>query len=414
MKQSKVSVMTRLSLSDPPLPESVLPDGQHAPMRVLVVDDDPFTLTIMKKRLMLGGYEIATAENGIEGLERVEHFKPNLIISDWMMPEMDGREFCQRVKEDYKARSIYFILLTAKDKYEDKVAALDTGADEYLVKPCDGRELMARLRAAERILRLQSELSQSNEKLNLALTRINAELEATSEIQRLLLPLTLPHQAGYGFAAHYQPSTECSGDFYDVLPLPDGRLAIAIGDVSGHGTPSMVAMAVTHMLMHVEGEAMMDPAMMLFNLNNKMSYHLPTEQYATLFYAVLDPKTGRMVYSSAGHNPPLLADYAAGTFEYLTGCEGFPIKLIGPDMVYNNNEIQIAQGQYLVLYTDGLIEARNHEDGFYGSEELIESVKRARPNTPQVLLEGILGDLGAYTQGRQLDDDLSLLIVSRM
>jgi serine phosphatase RsbU (regulator of sigma subunit) len=272
---------------------------------------------------------------------------------------------------------------------------------------------MARLRAAERILRLQNELSRSNAKLHRALTRINAELEATSEIQKRLLPLAIPRVEGYSFAAHYQPSTECSGDFYDVLPLPDGRIGIAIGDVSGHGTPSMVAMAVTHMLIHVEEETMGDPAAMLFNLNNKMSHHLPTDQYLTIFYAVLDPASGKLVYSSAGHNPPLLADFKHQRFEFLSGCEGFPVKLIGPDMEYTNCEIQLEPEQHLIMYTDGLIEARNPAGDLFNPEGLIDSVGRSTPQSSQMLLDWILADLKHFVQGRQLDDDLSLLVTSR-
>jgi sigma-B regulation protein RsbU (phosphoserine phosphatase) len=270
------------------------------------------------------------------------------------------------------------------------------------------------MRRSTRTLRLQNELSLSNDRLQRALNRINAELEATGEIQRRLLPLALPSVQGYCFAAHYQPSTECSGDFYDVLPLPDGRLGIAIGDVSGHGTPSMVAMAVTHMLMHVEDkQIMMNPEEMLFHLNNKMSNHLPTDQYATLFYGVLDPASGRLVYSSAGHNPPLLADFSRMKYDFLPGCEGFPIKLIGPNMKYGNSEIELAPGQQLILYTDGLIEARNDQGVLFGPEGLVESVSRVQSTSPQRMLDWILSDLTVHLKTRQLEDDLSLLIVGR-
>lgn len=384
------------------------------PLRVLVVEDDPFTLTIMQKRLTMGGYNLATATNGREGLELVETFKPDLIISDWMMPEMDGREFCARVKGSPLGASIYFILLTAKDRYEDKVSALDTGADEYLVKPCDGRELMARLRAAERILRLQRELSQSNNRLQSALKRINAELEATSLIQRRLLPQALPEVPGYSFAAHYQPSTECSGDFYDLLLLKDGKLGIAIGDVSGHGTPAMVAMAVTHMLLHLEAEQAPDPATLLFNLNNKMFAHLPTDQYVTVFYGILDPVTGHFVYSSAGHNPPLLADYKTGQFDFLRGCEGFPIKLIAPNMAYDNHELDLAPSQHLVLYTDGLPEALNEQSLPFGSEGLVASIQQTEDRSPRGIMEKVLADLNQFMKGQQLEDDLSMLVISRI
>lgn len=403
-------------MQPPTTPQDTLePPTEGKPgMRILIAEDDPFTLTILQKRLVKGGYEVATATNGREGLQKVEEFKPDLILSDWMMPEMDGKEFCQRVKEDFQARSIYFILLTAKDKFEDKVSALDTGADEYLVKPCDGRELMARLRAAERILRLQQQLSQSNEQLQKALSRLNAEMEATSVIQRRLLPSSLPKVPGYGFAAHYQPSTECSGDFYDVLPLPDGRLGLIIGDVSGHGAPAMVAMAVTHMLLNLEVPTAADPAALLYNLNNKMCAFLPTDQYLTMFYGILEPGTGHLVYSSAGHNPPMLFDGISRSGEFLKGCEGFPIKLIGPNMEYTNQEITLGPTEHLVMYTDGLLEAFNDQDQAFGSDGLRKALATCRRYDPVLMLNHLLANLYAFTMDHPLDDDLSLLLVSRL
>lgn len=382
-------------------------------LRILVVEDDPFTLTILQKRLALGGYAVATATNGRQGLEKLEEFQPDLIISDWMMPEMDGCEFCSRVKNHPLGQTIYFILLTAKDKYEDKVSALDLGADEYLVKPCDSGELLARLRAAERILRLQRELSQSNNQLHLALKRINAELEAASRIQRRLLPQSLPEVPGYGFAAHYQPSTECGGDFYEVLALADGRLGIVIGDVSGHGTPAMVAMSVIHLLLHQEAALSTDPAGMLHQLNDKVYEFLPTDQYATMFYGILDPASGQLIYSSAGHNPPLKADPPKRQFDFLEGCEGFPIKLIGPNMEYKNQRTVLTPGQHLILYTDGLLEADNDQHQMFGSQRLIESISTVEGLAPQKILEKLLSDLNQYVKGQPLEDDLSLLILSR-
>ena len=392
--------------------EKIAPSYELPPLRILIVEDDPFTLTIMQKRVTLGGYDVVTAVNGLLGLEQVEAFHPDLIISDWMMPEMDGQEFCERVKANTRGQSIYFILLTAKDKYEDKVSALDTGADEYLVKPCDGRELMARIRAAERILRLQKQLSRSNQDLQQALKRINAELEATSMIQRRLLPQSLPKVPGLDFAAHYQPSTECSGDFYDALALPDGRLALVIGDVSGHGTPAMVAMALIHMLVHQEAMISPDPATLLFNLNNKMCAFLPTDQYVTVFYGILDPTTGQLIYSSAGHNPPLKVDDETHQCEFLSGCEGFPIKLIGPGMTYENREIHLTSSQHLILYTDGLIEGFNPEGDEFGSAGVTQCLQKNWNHNPHKIIEMLLEDLHQFINGHPLEDDLSLFIVS--
>ena len=140
--------MTTSETEKTSLPSEVV-EIASAASRILVVEDDLHTRTILHKRLKKNGYNVEIAENGLEGWEKVESFRPDIIISDWMMPVMDGHELCTKVKGNEKTRSTFFILLTAKDAPEDKVGALDAGADEYLVKPCDPQELLARVRAAE-------------------------------------------------------------------------------------------------------------------------------------------------------------------------------------------------------------------------------------------------------------------------
>lgn len=386
---------------------------RHAPLRVLIVEDDRFSRKILHKRLLTGGYVIELAENGREGLEKVEAFGPDLVLSDWMMPEMDGRELCAAIKERDFGRPIYFIMMTAKDKNEDMVSALDTGADEYLIKPVDAKEMMARLRAAERILRLQQDLRLTNQNLHTANRRINQELQATSQIQRSMLPQKLPELEGYRFAGHYQPSTECSGDFYDVLEMPDGRYGLVIGDVSGHGAPAMVAMAMIHMLLRMHIMRFADPAEMLHNINTDMFQYLPTGQYATMLIAALEPDSGRLTYSSAGHNPPLVFDAASRKLAWLPDCEGFPVKLIGPNLEYENHELQLERGQTLMMYTDGLVEAINPDDELYGDQRLVECIERQSDPAPEALLGAVLGELKTFTRGREMEDDLSFLIMAR-
>ncbi len=329
------------------------------------------------------------------------------------MPEMDGVELCARVREQPGGLEIYLIILTAKDKNEDKVSTLDTGADEYLVKPCDPDELKARLRAAERIIRLRQEISEKNIQLEGVMRRLNGELQASSQIQRNLLPQILPEVEGYRFAAHYQPSTECSGDFYEVLQRNDGRLGVIIGDISGHGTPVMVAMAMTHMLLHLEKDRASDPAAILYRLNNLLFEHLPTNQYCTVFYAILNPDTGEMTYSSAGHNPPYLLNRADGSGRFIDNCDGFPIKLFAPDLPYENHQLRLEPNQALILYTDGLSEAFNPQDEQFGPERIADCVGRNTEASPQRLINTMLMDMNEFCDGRPMEDDLSLLTLSR-
>ncbi|TMQ68263.1 MAG: response regulator transcription factor [Candidatus Eisenbacteria bacterium] len=137
--------------------------------KVLVVEDDLFFQRVLCKRLAGEGYQVAAASDGREGMRSIVTFEPDLVISDWMMPEVDGLELCQSVKTGLREAAPYFILLTAKDEISDKLLALETGADDYLVKPCEQAELLARVKAGLRIVELTQELR-----------RVVAELKAAN------------------------------------------------------------------------------------------------------------------------------------------------------------------------------------------------------------------------------------------
>ena len=132
-----------------------------ADVRILVVEDDPFFQRVLQKRLTMEGYQVFVASDGREGMKSIVACEPDLVISDWMMPEVDGLELCQSVKTGLREAAPYFILLTARGEINDKLLALETGADDYLVKPCDQGELMARIRAGLRIVSLTQDLRRS-------------------------------------------------------------------------------------------------------------------------------------------------------------------------------------------------------------------------------------------------------------
>ena len=127
-------------------------------IRILVVEDDPYFQRVLLKRLAAEGYQVQAASDGREGMKAIVTFEPDLVISDWMMPKLDGLELCQSVKTGLQESAPYFILLTAKGEINDRLLALDTGADDYLVKPCDQGELLARVRAGLRIVLLTQEM----------------------------------------------------------------------------------------------------------------------------------------------------------------------------------------------------------------------------------------------------------------
>jgi DNA-binding response OmpR family regulator len=145
-----------------------------ANVKLLVVEDDPLFMRVLHKRLATEGYQVLTAADGREGMKAIVASEPDLVISDWMMPEVDGLELCQSVKTGLRDAAPYFILLTAKGEINDRLLGLETGADDYLVKPCDQGELMARVRAGLRIVLLTQELRRTVSELRAT----NAELAA--------------------------------------------------------------------------------------------------------------------------------------------------------------------------------------------------------------------------------------------
>jgi len=156
---------------------------EAADVRILIVEDDPFFQRILMKRLAAEGYHVLTARDGRDGMKAIVAQEPDLVISDWMMPEVDGLELCQSVKTGLGEAAPYFILLTAKGEISDKLLGLGTGADDYLVKPCDQGELLARVRAGLRIVLLTQQLRRTIADLQAANAQLATAREAMNRLE---------------------------------------------------------------------------------------------------------------------------------------------------------------------------------------------------------------------------------------
>lgn len=176
-----------------------------ADVRILIVEDDQFFQRVLQKRLGAEGYQVMTASDGRDGMKAIVSFEPDLVISDWMMPFVDGLELCQSVKTGLRDAAPYFILLTAKGEISDKLLALETGADDYLVKPCDMGELLARVRAGLRIVLLAHDLRRTAQEARGVIAEV-AQLR--SENARLRMELGLVQAKANGNAAAPQPSPD--------------------------------------------------------------------------------------------------------------------------------------------------------------------------------------------------------------
>lgn len=237
---------------------------------------------------------------------------------------------------------------------------------------------------------------------------MDRELQVVGEIQRSLLPQTLPTVPGLDLAASYETSQRAGGDYYDLFCLPDGSWGLFIADVSGHGTPAAVMMAITHAIAHSLPGPPTPPGSVLDLLNRKLlgRYTYGTGTFVTAFYAVFHPATKRLTYACAGHNPPRLRR-ADGSIIPLDAVGGFPLGLFD-EPSYADSSINLASGDLLLLYTDGIVEAMDNNRREFGVSRLDELL-RTPDLTPDEAAKAVTQAVERFTQNAPISDDRTLL-----
>jgi sigma-B regulation protein RsbU (phosphoserine phosphatase) len=248
------------------------------------------------------------------------------------------------------------------------------------------------------------------EQLKKAYEAVDYEMKVVADIQRSLLPRRMPDIPNMTLAAYYQTSHRAGGDYYDFFPLPDGKWGLLIADVSGHGTPAAVLMAVTHSLAHSYPGAPMPPGCMLEHVNRHLTtlYTVHSDTFVTAFYGVYDPAERTLTYASAGHNPPRLKRCADGTLVSLDGAKDLPLG-IAPEMMYREQTYRFVPGDQLVLYTDGITEAHNEHGEMFGLARLDRALADCAEDASD-LLESVLTALKEFTGSQAIHDDRTLLV----
>lgn len=241
--------------------------------------------------------------------------------------------------------------------------------------------------------------------------RLQEQMDLARTIQQGLVPRDLPTPPGFDLAGEGRPCQDTSGDYYDVIPLADGRHALVMGDVSGHGLGPALFMASTRAQVHALLHFLPAPDAAMSALNGFLSRDLPRGSFMSLFLGLLDPAGKTLTYASAGHSAPLWLR-AGGTIDELppTG----PVLGPFPDASYRmRGPVTLGKGDALVLFTDGIYEAKGPGEEMYGEERLQRSVVAHAGKTAraQQLLQGLYADLAAYTGARALDDDATCLVL---
>ena len=206
--------------------------------RILIAEDDEASRIYLQRVLEKSGYDVVAAEDGLTALDMFEKEDIRLVITDWIMPRMAGLELCKAIREKATEGYVFIIMVTAKDRKNDIVEAIDAGSDDYVTKPYDKGELLARVRAGLRIIHLEQELSEKNQELFRANTTMKNDLMAAGRVQKSFLPKISPQIAGLDFSWFFKPCDMVGGDTFNCFALDSEHIAIYVLDVSGHGVPA--------------------------------------------------------------------------------------------------------------------------------------------------------------------------------
>lgn len=242
--------------------------------------------------------------------------------------------------------------------------------------------------------------------------RLQAAIEVGQSIQRSFLPDRLPEIPGYEVAVWWQPAETVSGDYYDIIPLPDGRLGLIVADVSGHGVGPSLIMASARAMIRVISRTCSDPQRILAALAETISPDLHDGRFITFLIAALDPRTHELTFANAGHGPALLFRRASGEFQPLETTSlplGFPMKA----ETRPGGPLAMAPGDILLLATDGSIELRNGDDAMFGRKRLERLVRENRRLPATKLLEVLRQAIGEFHPNPHPPDDITLMIVER-
>lgn len=342
-----------------------------AKANILIVDDTTANLRLLSNMLTVQAYKVRAVVNGPMALTAVRTAPPDLILLDINMPGMSGYEVCAQLKADPQTRDIPVIFISALDEIRDKVKAFTVGGVDYITKPFQLEEVLARVQTHLALQELRRQLQEAHD-------RLKSELTLAGKIQASFLSADPPDIAGWQFATLLKSAKETSGDFYDVSLLPNGHVGILVADVVDKGIGAALYMALSWTLMRTyANEYPTQPDLVLKAVNRRILVDTETNLFVTVFYGILDPATGTFVYANAGHNPPYVfrsSKYESdAVIEKLTRT-GVPLGLF-QDKTWESDSIQIAPGEVLVLYTDGVTEAQNIQGVCFGEDRLMASLK---------------------------------------
>lgn len=380
---------TNLSQSDAALPVQ----------RVLIVDDDADINLLLQARLRAQGYQVTSALTGEEALLLLADDATDIVFLDVSMPGMSGLDVLEQIRRQWLDLAV--IMTTAFGSEQVAIDALRRGADDYLRKPFEPGEFQAVLSRTVRRLELSRQNRALRQQLDEKRRQLETELARAAQVQADLLPGTHFALPGFDLAGRCLPAREVGGDFYDWRLSQGGRLTFVVGDITGKGMPAAILMATVRAVIRavVRDSALKEA--MRYVTNGVMQDLQRSERFVTLFVGQLDVATRRLRYVDAGHGHVFMWR-ANGTIETLEA-RGMPLGTFA-EMEYAEGECTFGPGDALVIYSDGLIDAR--PDLQLNCQALVQYLGGATSATEMV--ERLVG---LATTPAPFPDDLTVLVL---
>lgn len=386
-------------------------------MKLLIADDEAISRRLLQNYLEKWGHEVVVAQNGADAWKLFEAGEFPIVISDWVMPEMDGVELIRRIRASSHPGYVYAILLTSKSQKEDIVEGMEAGADDFVTKPFDRDELRVRLRAGQRVIELEAALLSSMEELAQARQR---EVEIGAKIQQTLLFGQPPqHHPRVRMAALTIPSQQIDGDFYDFFQHSDQCVDVVVGDVMGKGVPaalfgaalkSHLLRALSHLTSSLDRGKLPEPEEIVTLVHADVTKQfIGLESFATLCYARFDLAGSQLTFVDCGHAKTVHFQRRTGRCETLQG-ENMPLGFSERE-IYQQVSVPFEVGDVFFFYSDGVTEAKNETDEFFGEDRLVEVIGTNNQLEPEEVIERVRTAVVAFSHAETFADDLTCVAV---
>ena len=373
---------------------------------ILIVDDTPANLRLLSQMLSEDGYNVRAVTSGARALDSINIARPHLILLDIKMPDMDGYEVCEQLKADEKTSHIPVIFISALDDIDAKIRAFQSGGVDYITKPFQLEEVLARTKTHLEMQNLQKRLREANRKFEW-------ELQLAGRVQTNFLPTEIPNIAGYEIAMKLKPARETSGDFFDIFPLAEGKFSFTVADVVDKGVGAALFMVYSWSLMRTyTSELYQNPSEVMRRVNQRIMVDTIGDQFVTVFFSVLDPPSGIFRYSNAGHTPPI--HWTSNNNNHVNELKATGTVLgLFEDHSWEQAEIKIEPGDILVLYSDGIPDAQNEQGLFFDQERLFDSIGRRVTESANNICEGVLADVADHIGNALQVDDIVIMVIVR-